>query len=209
MVRLTDLEHDALVELFNIGVGQAAAAMSEIVSETVAMSVPAISFLSRAAAAKLLASRSTGNGRLCGISQHYSGAFETEAILMFPEEKSQEIVRLMVGESMPLAELSAMEQEAMSEIGNILLNSCIGALANLLGRELHGSLPHYHVGYSEEVLAQAGSDETVVLMLHIEFVIERQQIAGDVAFIMDMTALQDLKRHVAAFLARSVDGGQP
>lgn len=209
MVRLTELEHDALVELFNIGVGQAAAAMSEIVNETVTMSVPAISFLTRATAAKLLTSRSTGNGRLCGISQHYSGAFDTEAVLMFPEEKSQEIVRLMVGEAMPLAELSAMEQEAMSEIGNILLNSCVGSLANLLGHELHGSLPDYHVGYSEEILAQAGSGETAVLMLHIEFVIERQQIAGDVAFIMDMTALHDLKQHVANFLERSVGGAQP
>jgi chemotaxis protein CheC len=209
MVRLTELEHDALVELFNIGVGQAASAMSEIVNETVTMSVPAISFLTRGAAAKLLASRSSGNGRLCGISQHYSGAFETQAILMFPEEKSQEIVRLMVGDSMPLAELSAMEQEAMSEIGNILLNSCVGALANLLGHELHGSLPAYHVGYSEDILAQAGSGEAAVLMLHIEFVIERQQIAGDVAFIMDMTALQDLKQHVAAFLQRTVGGEQP
>ena len=209
MVRLTELEHDALVELFNIGVGQAASAMSEIVNETVTMSVPAISFLTRAAAAKLLASRSTGNGRLCGISQHYSGAFETQAILMFPEEKSQEIVRLMVGDSMPLAELSAMEQEAMSEIGNILLNSCVGALANLLGHDLHGSLPDYHIGYSEEILAQAGSGDAAVLMLHIEFVIERQQIAGDVAFIMDMTALQDLKQHIADFLQRSVGGELP
>jgi chemotaxis protein CheC len=209
MVRLTDLEHDALVELFNIGVGQAASAMSEIVNETVIMSVPAISFLTRAAAAKLLASRSTGSGRLCGISQHFSGAFETEAILMFPEEKSHEIVRLMVGDAMPLTELSAMEQEAMSEIGNILLNSCVGALANLLGSELHGSLPDYHLGYSDAILSHAGSSETVVLMLHIEFVIERQQIAGDVAFIMDMTALQDLKQHVAGFLQRNVGGGQP
>ncbi len=209
MVRLTELEHDALVELFNIGVGQAASAMSEIVNETVTMSVPAISFLTRASAAKLLASRSTGNGRLCGISQHYSGAFDTEAILMFPEEKSQEIVRLMVGEAMPLAELSAMEQEAMSEIGNILLNSCVGSLANMLGHELHGSLPDYHIGYSDQILAQAGSAENAVLMLHIEFVIERQQIAGDVAFIMDMTALHDLKQHVTDFLDRSVGGAQP
>jgi chemotaxis protein CheC len=209
MVRLTELEHDALVELFNIGVGQAASAMSEIVNETVTMSVPAISFLTRASAAKLLASRSTGNGRLCGISQHYSGAFDTEAILMFPEEKSQEIVRLMVGEAMPLAELSAMEQEAMSEIGNILLNSCVGSLANMLGHELHGSLPDYHIGYSDQILAQAGSADNAVLMLHIEFVIERQQIAGDVAFIMDMTALHDLKQHVTDFLDRSVGGAQP
>lgn len=209
MIRLTELEHDALVELFNIGVGQAACAMSEIVNETVTMSVPAISFLSRTAAAKLLSSRSVGNGRICGISQRYSGAFDTDAILMFPEEKSQEIVRLMVGDSMPLSELSAMEQEAMSEIGNILLNSCVGSLADMLGHELHGSLPDYHVGYSDELLALSGCHDTVVLMLHIEFVVERQQIAGDVAFIMDMTALQDLKSHVSAYLGRAMAGDQP
>ena len=35
MVNLTELERDALVEIFNIGVGHAAAAMSAIVSGTV------------------------------------------------------------------------------------------------------------------------------------------------------------------------------
>ena len=30
MFTLTELEHDALVELFNLGVGQAAAAMSQL-----------------------------------------------------------------------------------------------------------------------------------------------------------------------------------
>jgi len=206
MIRLSELELDALVELFNIGVGQAASAMSEIVNETVTMSVPSISFLSRSAAAKLLASKSTGSGRICGISQRYSGAFQTDAILMFPEEKSQQIVRLMVGESMPLEELSQMEQEAMSEIGNILLNSCVGALANIFERELNGSLPDYHVGYSEELLSTSGQPEAIVLMLHIEFVVERQQIAGDVAFIMDVSALEDLKSQVNFYLARAMGG---
>jgi chemotaxis protein CheC len=204
MIRLSELEHDALVELFNIGVGQAASAMSEIVNESIAMSVPSISFLSRAAAAQLLSSRSTGSGRICGISQRYTGAFATDAILMFPEEKSLEIVRLMVGDAMPLQELSAMEQEAMSEIGNILLNSCVGSLANMFGHELNGSLPDYHVGYSQDILALAGDGAAVVLMLHIEFVVERQQIAGDVAFIMDMSALKDLKSHVGNYLARTL-----
>jgi chemotaxis protein CheC len=206
MIRLSELELDALVELFNIGVGQAASAMSEIVNETVTMSVPSISFLSRSAAAKLLATKSTGSGRICGISQRYTGAFQTDAILMFPEEKSQQIVRLMVGESMPLEELSQMEQEAMSEIGNILLNSCVGALANIFERELNGSLPDYRVGYSAELMSSAGAPDAMVLMLHIEFVVERQQIAGDVAFIMDMSALEDLKAHVNSYLARAMGG---
>jgi chemotaxis protein CheC len=206
MIRLSELELDALVELFNIGVGQAASAMSEIVNETVTMSVPSISFLSRSAAAKLLTTKSTGSGRICGISQRYTGAFQTDAILMFPEEKSQQIVRLMVGQAMPLEELSQMEQEAMSEIGNILLNSCVGALANIFERELNGSLPDYRVGYSDDLMSSAGAPEAMVLMLHIEFTIERQQISGDVAFIMDMTALEDLKAHVNSYLARAMGG---
>ncbi len=181
MFDLSELQHDALVEIFNIGVGHAAASMSEIVNEEVTMSVPSISFLNRAD----------------------EGAFTTEAILMFPEDKSLDIVRLMVGESVPLKELTEMEQEAMSEIGNIILNSCIGTLANIFSQELHGSLPQYHLGTSEEILtASGGLGNTVVLMLHIDFVLEKHQIHGYVAFILDMSALHDLREQVDRYLAK-------
>ncbi|UGQ45164.1 chemotaxis protein CheC [Massilia endophytica] len=206
MVELSELEHDALVEIFNIGVGQAAAAMSSIVSEPVTMSVPSISFLSRADAAQLLSGVRRGGGdRICGVSQHFDGAFHTEAILMFPEDKSLEIVRLMVGESVPLQALSEMEQEAMSEIGNIILNSCVGTLANIFQQELHGSLPVYHVGTSDEILSASGQRaDTVVLMLHIDFILEKHQIHGYVAFILDVSALHDLKEQINLYLARAM-----
>ena len=202
-MKLTELQHDALLEIFNIGVGHAAASMSDIVHEEVSMSVPSISFLNRADAAALLGTRESA--RVCGVSQHYDGAFQTEAILMFPEDKSLDIVRLMVGESVPLKELTEMEQEAMSEIGNIILNSCIGTLANIFGQELNGSLPQYHVGTSEEILtASGGQAETVVLMLHIDFILEKHQIHGYVAFILDVTALHDLQEQVDRYIAKAM-----
>jgi chemotaxis protein CheC len=202
MIPLTELEHDALVEIFNIGVGHAAASMSAIVNEKVKMSVPSISFLNRASAAKLLSNKD--DERICGVSQHYEGAFNTEAMLMFPENKSLEIVRLMVGESVPLQELTEMEQEAMSEIGNIILNSCVGTLANIFQLKLHGSLPLYHVGTSAEILSASGSpDDTTVMMLHIDFLLEKQQIRGYVAFILDLNSLQDLKHQINCYLLRS------
>lgn len=216
MVALSELEHDALVEIFNIGVGQAAAAMSGIVGEEVTMSVPSITFLSRSEAASLLEDahrknqHGSGGERICGVSQHYEGAFQTEALLMFPEDKSLEIVRLMVGESVPLAELSEMEQEAMSEIGNIILNSCVGTLANIFQQELHGSLPVYHVGSSDEILNATGNrGDTVVMMLHIDFILEKHQIHGYVAFILDITALHDLKEQIDSYLRRTtgIEGG--
>jgi chemotaxis protein CheC len=200
---LSELEHDALVEIFNIGVGQAAAAMSGIVNEAVTMSVPSISFLNRADAAGLLGHRGEQAQRICGVSQHYAGAFETEAILMFPEDKSLEIVRLMVGELVPLSELTEMEQEAMSEIGNIILNSCVGTLANIFEQELQGSLPVYHVGTSEDILSASGSAaDSVVMMLHIDFILEMHQIHGYVAFILDVSALRDLKEQINLYLRR-------
>ncbi|WP_426107523.1 chemotaxis protein CheC [Massilia sp. TSP1-1-2] len=203
MLNLSELQHDALVEIFNIGVGHAARSMSEIVNEPVTMSVPSISFLNRAGAAAML--RNKDSKRVCGVSQHYDGAFSTDAILMFPEDKSLDIVRLMVGESVPLKELTEMEQEAMSEIGNIILNSCVGTLANIFCQELRGSLPAYHVGTSEEILAASGGDaDTVVLMLHIDFILETHQIHGYVAFILDLTALHDLQEQVDRYLANAM-----
>ncbi|MFL6660187.1 MAG: chemotaxis protein CheC [Massilia sp.] len=206
MFNLNELQHDALVEIFNIGVGHAARAMSEIVNEEVTMSVPSISFVNRADAAQMLGNKDTS--RVCGVSQHYEGAFSTEAILMFPEDKSLDIVRLMVGESVPLQELTEMEQEAMSEIGNIILNSCVGTLANIFAQELSGSLPAYHVGTSEEILSASGSmADTVVLLLHIDFILETHQIHGYVAFILDLTALHDLTHQIDLYLARVMGQG--
>ncbi len=201
MVTLSELQHDALVEIFNIGVGHAARSMSEIVNEEVTMSVPSISFLNRTEAAAMLGNKE--GERVCGISQHYDGAFSTEAILMFPEDKSLDIVRLMVGESVPLKELTEMEQEAMSEIGNIILNSCIGTLANIFSQELSGSLPVYHVGTSEEILSATGAQaDNIVLMLHIDFILETHQIHGYVAFILDLSAMQDLRGQLDTYLAK-------
>jgi chemotaxis protein CheC len=110
-----------------------------------------------------------------------------------------------VGEAVPLQELTEMEQEAMSEIGNIILNSCVGTLANIFQHQLEGSLPLYHVGTSEQILAASGSAAgTVVLMLHIDFILEKHQIHGYVAFVLDISALHDLKGQINAYLDRSL-----
>jgi chemotaxis protein CheC len=205
MFQLNELQHDALVEIFNLGVGRAAAAMSRIVNEEVSMSVPLIALQSRAEVARMLGSEE--GRRICAITQQFRGAFNTEAFLMFPEQKSLEIVRLMVGQSLSLEELSEMEQEAMSEIGNIILNACMGTLANASGKEMQGSLPTYHVGTGDTILGSAHKSwDGKVLTLKIDFNIERHHIYGYVAFLLDMPALHDLQLYIDAYLAKLTGG---
>jgi chemotaxis protein CheC len=225
MLTLNALQHDALVELFNMGVGQAASALADIVGEEVTMSVPTIRFVGRACACALLASASgmggadAGSGaagtRVCGVRQRYESSmpdgFHTEAIVMFAENTSLDIVRLMVGDGVPFEELTEMEQEAMGEIGNIVLNACVGTLANLLGQDLRGSLPVVQLASSAVILG--GSDDAddtesdpIVMMLQIDLALEAHQIHGYIAFVLEMGAMAGLRGLVDGYLARLVGG---
>jgi chemotaxis protein CheC len=66
----------------------------------------------------------------------------------------------------------------------------------------------YHIGSSEDILSATGSlAGTVVLMLHIDFILETHQIHGYVAFILDLSALADLQAQVDRFLAKIEGGG--
>ncbi|SFU11820.1 chemotaxis protein CheC [Kosakonia arachidis] len=203
---ISDIEADSLMEIFNIGVGHAAAAMSNIVNEEVRMSVPTLRFTTRSEAADELGADIS----LFGISQHYKGAYATEAILMFPEAASFEIVRMMVGDLIPAHELGEMEREAMSEIGNIVLNACVGTLANMFQKELQGSLPEVRVGTSNQILnPDQDENDPMVMMLRIDFALERQQIQGYLAFILDMSALQDLREQIRLYILRLESGCVP
>jgi len=102
-IDLTDLEQDALKEMFNIGVGHAADSLSQMVNEEVRLSVPSLQILSRLEAEDHFRSAPISN--FCGVVQRFEGEFNAHAILMFPGVNSLELVRLMVGEMVPLEEM--------------------------------------------------------------------------------------------------------
>lgn len=201
MITLSEIQHDALVEIFNISIGRAAAAMSGIVNEEITLAVPSFRFMTVRDAAKELSAGE--ERRICGVTQSYKGAFDAEAILMFPEEKSLEIVRMMVGESFPQSELSGLEEEAMSEIGNIILNACIGTIANIVGGNFTSTLPAFRIGTSAEILhaEKTGADD-FVLFIFIDFIMEKREIHGYVAFLMNVPSIAGLLQSVDRFIGK-------
>lgn len=201
MRTLTELQHDALTEIFNISIGRAAAAMGKIVQNEITLMVPSFDFLILGDAANILGKPSYE--RISAVSQKFNGPFSTEAILMFPEEKSLEIVRMMLGGDYPLSELSDLEQEAMSEVGNIILNACISTIANISGEQFSSSLPQFRLGNSHQILCNnhpTGCDE-MVLFVHIDFLITRQSIHGYLAFLMSLPSIDGLIDMVDRFCA--------
>jgi len=198
---LSELHLDALTEIFNIGAGRAASSLSEIVGEEVKLSVPRIQLYQSAEISTQ--SLLLNSPRLGAVSQHFSGPFEADAMLLFTEERALEIVRDMMGSQLTLEELAEYEQEAMCELGNIILNACLSSMADIFSITLDSSLPTYSVNSSEVILQQiiAAADQPLILALHIDLTIERRHSEGSLIFLLSSTSLQELLSHVERFVS--------
>lgn len=201
-MNLSALQLDALTEVFNVGAGQAAANLSEIVGDEVRLSVPRIQFTQRTeVSADTLA---LSDVRVGSVRQRFSGPFSLDASLLFKEEGALEIVQEMIGSQVSVHDLVDFEQEAMCELGNIILNGCMSAIADVLQVELSSTLPEYTVDASDVVVKHLLSDlnQPVILVLYIDLTIEKRQTHGYLVFLLSSSSLAELVAALDRFLGR-------
>jgi len=197
---LSEIERDALTEIVNIGVGRAATSLSVMIKEPVQLSVPKTELLRRVEAAELLTGFASAG--LVSVGQEFRGAFSGQALLIFPEANSFELVRAVLGEGMGLEEVIDLEQEALAEIGNIILNGCLVVVANMLKRGLTMSLPQVTRGSGHAILAaeDGASSLEPVLFLRIEFKVAARDIEGYIALLMDLPSLASLRVLIRGYI---------
>jgi len=204
---LTELELDALGELVNLGVSNAALNFREMVKEEVALSVPEVSVVTPQEATRILGNQETK--LLVAVQQYFEGDINGRALLIFPETKSLELVRAVVGGTPSLEEIIELEHEALAETGNVLLNACLGTIANNLQRNLKISLPEVIYGESGDFFngtARDGPGDSV-LFIYINFAVTCGDIQGYIAMLLDMPSLLALKQLIGAYIERFT--GQP
>ncbi|WP_332888396.1 chemotaxis protein CheX [Allosphingosinicella deserti] len=203
-IELTELEQDALTEVVNIGVSRAAAALRKMVGKQVLLSVPAVEIVTRERAATLLGERESDE--LVAVRQSFAGAFSGRAMLIFPEDNSLDLVRAVTGDELSPEEVVEMEEEALSETGNVILNGCLATMANMLKRPLTMSIPVVFRGGGSDLFnpdPEAGEDG-LVLFLYINFTVLERNLRGYIAMMMDMPSLATLKDLLGQFIAEVV-----
>jgi chemotaxis protein CheC len=200
---LDELELDALTELVNIGVSRAAVSLREMVGEQVLLSVPTLRLVSPSEAVALL--RQSESSPLVAVHQVFEGEITGRALLIFPEAKSLELVRAVTGGALPLEDIIELEQEALAETGNIILNGCLSTIANLLQRSLRMSLPEVLRGDSAALFSLAPPPHAgdVVMFLYINFAVRERDLRGYIAMLMDMPSLAALQGLLREFIAAS------
>jgi chemotaxis protein CheC len=202
-VTLSELELDALTELVNLGVSNAASSLRELVREEILLSVPKVVVVTRQEAIAALGERDSRP--LVAVHQDFDGDLRGRALLIFPEAKSMELVRAIVGNELSLEDIMELEQEALAETGNILLNACLATMANTLQRTLRISLPEVVHGQGTEFfdLTQSPSLGDSVIFIYINFSVRTRDIQGYIAMLLDLPSLAMLKSLLADLIERA------
>lgn len=199
-VILTELQLDALAETFNMSLGEAAAIFSQIVSEEIKLSVPAVELLSQHELAERMTATHAnkhGHERLCSITQHFTTkeSFSTDTMLVFSESGSLEIIRRMLGSASSHAEtITELEQDALAEIGNIIINGCMSTISNLFKKPAIGTLPSVSTSTPDMLFSHRSSDH--VLLVRIGMHLASQNIDGYVLFLMDVDSVRHFVNEV-------------
>ncbi len=197
-MELTADELDALKELINIGVGNAAGMLNEMIQFPIKLEIPDIELLSSRDLQIELKER-FGIELLSVVQLAFSGSFSGSAQLLFPTESAVNLVSVLTGEDKASPDLDSLKISTISEVGNMVINGVMGSISNILDQPLDYAVPYYAEEEIEELLLKEQSlDHGTVLLAPAHFSIEELQIQGDIMLFFDVGSFKLLLNAIAA-----------
>lgn len=200
---LDDLERDALAELGNIGVAKASTALSRMVGGPVSISVPTVEIVSGSRLLTVL--EADLPGPLVAVAERLSGTFRGSAILLLPERSSLPLASAALPPDVPKEHAAELEDEALAEVGNIVLNSCLSSMANLLGAGIGTTLPLVLRGPVPQVLETCRVDtgaESSAILFHVKLRADTHDVSGEIVLALDTDSCAELKATIGRYIGR-------
>jgi chemotaxis protein CheC len=196
---LKALQLDALREVANIGAGHAATALSQMVGQTIMISVPTINI---ARLEDVPPQVGEPDQPVAAVLMHMLGDLTGRTLLVFPRRTAVRLAELLLHRSTPGEDFSEMQQSAIKEAGNILSSAYMNALSDFMGMMLLPSPPSLAIDMSTAVLTTAylqfGSDKDYVFCVESEFRMSDvgEKLSGYFLLLPDAASLQAILRAV-------------
>jgi len=196
---LKALQVDALREVANIGAGHAATALSQMVGETIMISVPTIN-VSRLE--DIPPQVAAPDEPVAAVLMHMLGDLTGRTLLVFPRRTAIRLSELLLRRKSPPDDFSEMQQSAIKEAGNILSSAYMNALSDFMGMMLLPSPPSLAIDMSTAVLSTAylqfGTDKDYVFCVESEFIMGGgdERMRGFFLLLPDPASLQAILKAV-------------
>jgi chemotaxis protein CheC len=195
---LSEEQRDALQEITNVGMGQAAASIAAILGEFVQLSVPRILILRPALIGPALA-RMVGPGPVSAVRQGFHGELRGEVLIIYGADHCRELAGLM-GYDTALDE--ATERELLLDVSNVLAGACLGGIAAQLKTEIGFSPPSLMADRApvSELLSGAAIATPCALFVEVNFRLERRAFASHLVLLMPEEELLVIRAALDRFL---------
>ncbi|MGI5921714.1 MAG: chemotaxis protein CheC [Syntrophomonadaceae bacterium] len=194
--KLSSLQIDALKEIGNIGAGNAATALAQMVNTKIEMNVPRVKILPFEAVAEILGG---ADRHVVGIFFSVSGPAPLSILFVLPVESAYILTSMLLTQAEgnhEQIELSDMEISAMMEVGNILSTSYLNALSMFTQITFIPSVPALGIDMAgavlNTVLAQFGEIADHVLVLETSFKKDQQDVVGNFFLLPQPDSLNQL-----------------
>lgn len=148
---ITKAHFDTLKEVFNIGAGNAATSLSQILGKRVEMMVPNSALIGLDDLLRLFGDEEK---TVLGIMILLEGDIAGFMVFMMPKQGVIPIVSLLLGRDYPEdCVFDEMDMSTMEEIGNIIVSSYINSLASMTGFSIRISQPFSAVDMAASILS--------------------------------------------------------
>lgn len=193
---MNELEIDILKEIGSIGGGNAATALSSMLSAKVNMSLPKVEILDFNEA---LSNVGDPEEVVAAILVEMSGELSGIMLFILTKEFSDEILFRMLGKTEAnFFELEEIDSSVLMEIGNIVISSYITAMASLVNMSVELSVPQLAVnmlgGIMSVPIAMMGQHSDRIMMITGEFKIDGKALNSNMLLLPDVQSLNVLMR---------------
>ncbi len=191
-MELSASQKDALTELINIGYARAAAALSDLTGHRISLDVPEVAIHSIPEIKEKL--QRVIVGEVASVNQVFDGPISGNAILLLDSEAAMLLNRLLTDRP-DIPDFDGAAKEVITEVGNIVLNACLGAFGNLLKVQVTFTVPYLQFETVHKVLKSitVGGDELeYALIIHTRFHMRASDVSGYLVIILGVTSLERL-----------------
>lgn len=192
-MELSKQQKDALSELINIAFSRTAASLSELTGHRVLLDVPNVAIfpieeLGNALAQFLPAEVAT-------VHQVFTGPVTGDALLLLNYDGAITLTDLLTDERAKSDLLNTSAREVLTEVGNILLNSCLGMFGNLLQVHVSFSVPRLHLETLDVLLRSlviASEGLRYALVVYTAFRLRDSAVSGYLVIALNVASLDRL-----------------
>ncbi|MCP4546010.1 MAG: chemotaxis protein CheC [bacterium] len=182
---------EALKELINIGMGQAAKSLNDMLDMHISLHVPDLMFgtfdelqdsLKRSYAIDY-----------SSISLDFHGEMSGRASLVIPRTNASRLISAVLDGEYAEEDLDVVRAGTLTEIGNIMINSVMGTFSNQLNSPIRYNPPEYNenrAGSAEFI--QQSNGEVAVVILQTRFEISSFETRGEIILVFRLPAIESL-----------------